>query len=79
MTDHQERPPTVLPTLGEILARVLEGSICLDSFYAGLDCDAALDDRDTDIGFDEGWASLFNQVDAAWKPAGVADAVSGFR
>lgn len=75
MNRQLSKPPIGLPTLDEIQARVLDGSIVPSSFYASLDCDSALDVRETH-GFDDGWSHLFGQIDAAWRRAMVDHVVT---
>jgi hypothetical protein len=50
-----------------ILARIKDGTLLPVSYYASLDCDAALDARDKSGEFDLAWVRACDEVDRRWK------------
>jgi hypothetical protein len=58
--------------LNLILRRIAEGSLLPATYFAELDCDAALDCRDRDEAFDASWVRLYEEVQRRWARASVA-------
>jgi hypothetical protein len=57
--------------LASVLARIRDGTLLPAPYYAGLDCDAAVDARDRDGEFDLAWVRACDQVDRLWQAAQV--------
>ena len=57
-----------------LVSRVASGSLLAEPFFAAMDCDAALDARDSDPAFEQAWAELLADVDRHWATADVAAA-----
>jgi hypothetical protein len=55
--------------LSSIRSRIADGTLLPVAYYGRLDCDAALDARDSDAGFDSEWVRQFEQVEQRWAAA----------
>jgi hypothetical protein len=55
--------------LNSTLARIVDGTLVPPAYYRGLDCDAALDARDSDTAFDSEWAWHSEKVEQRWAAA----------
>lgn len=66
-----------------VRARIADGTLLPAEYYARLDCDAALDARDTDADFDAAWGRHSAEVDQRWAavsaPAAVQTLVEDIR
>lgn len=52
--------------LASVRARIADGTLLPAEYYARLDCDTALDARDTDTSFDAAWGRHYAEVDQRW-------------
>lgn len=52
--------------LDTILSRIDDGTLLPAAYYARLDCDAALDARDSDAAFEAEWLRQFEEVEQHW-------------
>ena len=57
--------------LTSVLGQIADGTLLPAAYYAGLDCDAALDARDRDGEFDRGWMRACDRVEARWDTVAV--------
>lgn len=57
--------------LTTVLKRIVDGTLLPASYYAALDCDAALDGRAKNGKFDLAWVGAFNEIGQASKSTEV--------
>lgn len=53
------------------LARISAGMLLPADYFAGLDCDAALEARDDDEDFDQAWTEIDREVERRWAKGSV--------
>jgi hypothetical protein len=58
--------------LNSVLSRIAEGSLLPTRYFANLDCDAALDARDSDDDFDSAWCKVSEDVKRRCKEVGMS-------
>lgn len=61
--------------LASIVSRIADGTLLSASYFADLDCDAALDARDGDDEFVAEWNRLFEDAGRRWAVSDVADEI----
>lgn len=59
--------------LNIILPRIAAGALLPPAYFADLDCDAALDARDSDEAFEAGWVRLSEEVEARWAASVIPE------
>ncbi|HJZ92787.1 MAG TPA: hypothetical protein VKE40_18075 [Gemmataceae bacterium] len=57
--------------LTSVRARIADGTLLPTEYYAGLDCNAALDARDGDTEFDAEWTRTLKEIEDRWVGASV--------
>jgi hypothetical protein len=74
-------PRAMNPPLDHLLAEIRAHRLVRPEYYAGLDCDDALDQRNSRGPFDADWAVLYNVAGARWNEASldVRDEVDNIR
>lgn len=69
--------------LASVRSRIADTTLLPPDYYARLDCDTALDTRDTDADFAAAWVRHFAEVDRRWAataaPAEAQALVEDFR
>jgi hypothetical protein len=58
--------------LKSVLSRIKDGTLLPAAHYGELDCDAALDARDSDAEFDSEWVRLSDEIEGRWGVATIA-------
>lgn len=61
-----------------VLRRIADGTLLPIGYFAGLDCNAALDSRDRDKEFETSWLRLHEEVDRRWTHANVTEHLRAF-
>jgi hypothetical protein len=61
--------------LASILSRISGGELLPTAYFSELDCDAALDARDGDSGFEAAWVRLYKQIERRWNEATISESL----
>ncbi len=59
--------------LSAILSRIEDGTLLPRDYFRELDCDVALDARDSDTSFGADWVKQLELVDAKWADTSIPD------
>ena len=59
--------------LDSIRSRIQGGSLLPSAYFASLNCDVALESRDTDEEFDTSWARLHAEIERLWASATIEE------
>lgn len=63
--------------LNSVLSRIADGTLLPAAYFRRLDCDAALDARDSDTAFAAEWAREFERVGKRWAAAAITAEARG--
>lgn len=68
-------------SLDDLLAGIRADEFVRPEYYAELDCDAALDQRDAHAGSDSAWADVYKATELSWRevPAEICGLVDTIR
>ncbi len=65
----------MLPTLHDLLTGIRTHALVRPDYYGGLDCDDALDQRDSHGPFDSDWAAVYDATTPRWNDVSAEYAV----